>query len=247
MVVHADPFLVAQSHISLKGPCQQKSIPGMRSSDMSEYNQDQLTTIRAISAAVSRMSESDRDTLRDSMQPYLRFREAVDRFFTEHFLSSCREQCFETGISGCCGFESIITFFSDHAINMLFSDESRIAELVDVLTRPNLSGKCVYLGPGGCLWNIRPISCAMFLCGRVKALVLGDSSDCTERWDRLRAEEKDFTYPDRPVVFDTLEARFMELGIESPHLFFHHSPGLLRVKEKAGLWRRPAVRGQRTP
>jgi hypothetical protein len=214
---------------------------------MGDYNQDQLTTLRAVLGAVSRLSESERDGLRESIQPYLRFRDAVDRFFAEHFLSSCRSQCFDTGISGCCGFESIITFASDHAINVLFSDDSRITGLVDVLSRPNLSGKCVYLGPGGCLWSIRPISCAMFLCGWVKGLVLGDASELALFWDRLLAEEKVFTWPDRPVLFDTLEARLMELGVESPHLYFHRGPGLLSVKEKAGLWRRPAATGRRTP
>jgi hypothetical protein len=213
---------------------------------MGDYNQDQLMTIRAVCGAMSRLSESEREAIRESIQPYLRFREAVDRFFAEHFLSSCLKRCFETGISGCCGFESIITFFSDHAINLFFSDESQITGLVDILTRPNLSGKCVYLGPTGCLWRIRPISCAMFLCGQVKAVVLDDSSERTELWDRLRAEEKAFTWPDRPVLFDTLEAHLMELGVESPHLFFHRSPGLLSVKEKAGLWRRPASRCRRT-
>lgn len=211
---------------------------------MGEYNQDQLTTLLAVRTALTRMSESEREAMRDSIRPYLAFREAVDRFFEEHFLTLCREQCFETGISGCCGFESIITFFSDHVINLLFSGESSTTGLEAVLMRPNRSGKCVYLGPDGCLWTIRPVSCAMFLCGRVKSLVLEDFPERREAWHRLQAEEKAFTFPDRPVLFDTLEARLMELGIESPHLFFHRSPGLLLVKEKAGLWRRPASRSR---
>jgi hypothetical protein len=214
---------------------------------MSDYNQDQLTTLRAVLGAISKLRESERDAIRNSIQPYLRFREAVDRFFAEHFLPSCRKQCFDTGISGCCGFESIITFFSDHAVNLLFSGEAQITRLVEVLTRPNLGGKCVYLGPSGCLWSVRPVSCAMFLCGQVKSAVFDDSSGCREHWDRLQAEEKAFTWPDKPVLFDTLEARLMELGAESPHLYFHRSPGLLSVKEKAGLWRRPVPRSRRTP
>lgn len=206
----------------------------------SEYNRDQLMTLEAINAALARLSESERDAIRDSIQPYLRFRDSVDRFFNEYFLAKCEKACFETGISACCGFESIFTFASDHAINLLFSEATAIAELTNVLTRPNRSEKCVYLGPNGCLWNVRPISCALFLCGHVKGLVFQDSAEFEEEWARLQAEEKAFTFPDRPVLFDSLEARLIELGVESPHLYFHRSPGLLRVKEKAGLWRRPA-------
>ncbi|MHC1745464.1 MAG: hypothetical protein AB9873_20900 [Syntrophobacteraceae bacterium] len=213
----------------------------------SEYNRDQLTTLQAVHSSLNQLGESERDRVQESIQPYLRFREAVDRFFFEHFLGECRKACFETGISGCCGFESIITFASDHAINVLCSEPARIAALVDVLTRPNRTGKCVYLGPNGCLWSVRPISCAMFLCGRVKSLVLDGARDCEDEWSRLQNEEKAFTFPDRPVLFDSLEARLIESGVESPHLFFHRSPGLLLVKEKAGLWKRPASLKRRHP
>ncbi len=213
----------------------------------SEYNRDQRTTLEAVNAALARLSEAERDAIRETIQPYLRFRDAVDRFFNEVFLAKCTKACFETGLSACCGFESIITFASDHAINLLFSEPARIAALIDVLRRPNLSGKCVYLGPSGCLWSVRPISCAMFLCGQVKSLVFGDVKEREEEWSRLQTDEKAFTFPDQPVLFDSLESRLIELGVESPHLFFHRSPGLLLVKEKAGLWKRPPSLKRRSP
>lgn len=208
---------------------------------MSEYNQDQRTTLEAVRAALGGLAPSEREALRASIQPYLVFRHAVDRFFEEHFLPTCRRACFETGLSACCGFESIITFASDHAVNLLVSGASRVEALVEVLARPNASSHCVYLGPGGCLWSVRPISCAMFLCGQAKQQVFDAHPDCAAQWSRLQAEEKTFTFPDRPVLFDTLEGRLIALGVESPHLFFHQSPGLLRVKEQAGLWHRPAA------
>jgi hypothetical protein len=38
-----------------------------------------------------------------------------------------------------------------------------------------------------------------------------------------------------PLLFDEIETFFMLRGADSPHLYFHRSPGLLRVKKRAGL------------
>ncbi len=214
---------------------------------MSEYNQDQLKTLEAVRTALDGLPQSERETLGATIEPYLAFREAVDRFFDEFFLAACRDACFKTGLSACCGFESIVTFATDHAINLLVSDNSRIEALVEVLTRPNTGSHCVYLGPNGCLWRLRPISCAMFLCGQLKQRIFETQPDCAAQWNRFQEEEKRFTFPDRPVLFDILEAKLIELGVDSPHLYFHRSPGLLSVKERAGLWRRPVPGVRRRP
>ncbi|CAB1071247.1 hypothetical protein D1AOALGA4SA_1164 [Olavius algarvensis Delta 1 endosymbiont] len=51
----------------------------------------------------------------------------------------------------------------------------------------------------------------------------------------LEAERQHFTWPDRPVLFDDLESYFLKTGCRSPLMYLHNSPGLLRIKQKAGL------------
>jgi hypothetical protein len=46
---------------------------------------------------------------------------------------------------------------------------------------------------------------------------------------------KSFRWPDRPVLFDQLEQVFMAVGCRSPLMYINTSPGLLRIKQKAGL------------
>jgi hypothetical protein len=41
-----------------------------------------------------------------------------------------------------------------------------------------------------------------------------------------------YTWPSRPVLFDKLEELFIQEGFDSPIMYFHHSPGLLRLKAK---------------
>jgi hypothetical protein len=212
----------------------------MPSTALSEYNQDQLISLRALPRACAGMSPAEMERLRALAQPYLRFREAVDTFCVRHFDLFCRGRCFETALSACCGFESIFTFFGDHAINFLFSPPEALSHMDSVLSRPNRSTRCVYLGAGGCLWNVRPISCAMFFCTEAREKVFETSPEAAKLWEELREREKEFTYPVKPVLFDELEATFMRLGVESPHLYFHRSPGLLRVKAKAGLNAKPS-------
>jgi len=51
----------------------------------------------------------------------------------------------------------------------------------------------------------------------------------------LEQESRRFKWPDRPVLFDTLEKLFLDAGFHSPLMYLHTSPGLLRVKQQAGL------------
>ncbi len=202
---------------------------------ISEYNRDQLISISSVLEVLSHMSEGELESLRTGIRPYLAFRRDIADYYGTFFRPCCQEICFDTGVSACCGFESIITFFADHVISLTESSEREIEALISVLKRPNLTGKCVFLGTSGCIWRIPPISCAMFLCSQAKERVFDAHPDARIVWSDHQRREKEFTYPGKPVLFDELEALFMERGSESPHLYFHRSPGLLRIKSKAGL------------
>ena len=207
--------------------------------EIGEYNREQLATIMPILHVLSFLPEKEIERLEFSIEPYLEFRRHVGEFFDTHFRPLCKKLCFDTDLSACCGFESIITFFADHVISLLYSSEREIRALTAVLERPNPTQRCVFLGSSGCLWRIPPISCAMFLCARVKEEVFHGHPEVSDAWSHLLLEEKRFTWPDKPVLFDELESFFLERGVDSPRMFFHRSPGLLRVKSKAGLWARP--------
>lgn len=93
----------------------------------------------------------------------------------------------------------------------------------------------MYLGAAGCRWRIKPIVCQMFLCGPSKAKVFRQHPEAESEWLELEQLRKKFTWPDRPVLFDILEKYFIAMGCASPLMYMHQSPGLLRVKQKAGI------------
>ena len=95
--------------------------------------------------------------------------------------------------------------------------------------------KCIYLGPTGCRWRIKPIVCEMFLCDRAEKTVFEGHPHCKEEWTALNRRKKDFTWPDRPVLFDRLEKVFLDLGYHSTLMHLNFSPGLRMVKKKAGI------------
>ena len=163
------------------------------------------------------------------------FRESLDRFQSEHFGPICRASCYDTGMSACCGFESIFTFFADMVIECLFSSMEEQAAILDVLRKPNRTKRCVYLGDKGCIWRIRPISCAMFVCEDTDNAAFENRPEAKAGWREYRRREREFTYPDRPILFDELEKYFRKLGVESVHMYFHRSPGLMRLKQLNGL------------
>ncbi len=199
---------------------------------ISSYNLDQWTSFRAILEAMGAMDAAELQRLRETARPYLRFREELDLFHKRHVDGHCTTACFEKGISACCGFESIFTFFGDQVITVLFSDEEDMDSLLSPLTMPNTTGKCVYAGPAGCLWKVRPISCAMFFCDDVKKNILQNTEGIEGEWKEMQKREKEFTWPDRQVLFDDLEKCFMACNVDSPFMYFHKSPGLLRIKKQ---------------
>jgi hypothetical protein len=118
-------------------------------------------------------------------------------------------------------------------INLLLSSPAEIDALLRAVSDAATGPDCVYLSGEGCLWRLKPIVCEMFLCEHVKTRVLGEDRSLRNRWEGLRRRERLYTWPTRPVLFDELEALFRAAGLDSPLMYFHKSPGLLRVKARA--------------
>jgi hypothetical protein len=166
---------------------------------------------------------------------YLAFRAEVDSFLSTHFSKVCTQTCYQNRLSACCSREGIITFFADIVVNMLVSNNQEIEGLISILQEPNTGFKCVYLTENGCRWKVKPIVCQMFLCDKAKESILGRNPQLKGEWDLIEEKRKQYTWPNQPVLFDKLEKHFMAAGYRSTLMYLHNSPGLLRVKQKAGL------------
>jgi hypothetical protein len=152
-----------------------------------------------------------------------------------HFSKICTQNCYQNRLSACCSREGIITFFADIVVNVLVSDHREIADLMMHLQAPNKGFKCVYLTEAGCRWKLKPIVCEMFLCDRAQNTVMAGNPRLASQWRQIEEKRKQYTWPDQPVLFDRLEAHFISAGYRSTLMYLHNSPGLLRVKQKAGL------------
>ena len=181
---------------------------------------------------LAQISEAEHKALQESLSDYLTFRDAVDDFQENYFHDICNRKCYQSKLSACCSRDGIIVFFADVVINALMANPAALDRLQDVLTRPHEGFKCVFLGQEGCLWRIKPIVCEMFLCDAAENAVLKENPIARKRWDALLRQKKNFTWPDRPVLFDTLEQICIDAGYNSPLMFLHNSPGLLRVKRQ---------------
>lgn len=202
---------------------------------MSDYQFEQLEALSLVRMHLKTLPRGEREKLRVMAADYLEFRGRVDRFLETYFGNVCDKACYQNRRSACCSREGIVTFFADVVVNQLFSDDGEIDMLADALRRENSSMKCVYLGPEGCRWKIKPVVCQMFLCEPAKARVFRDRPEAEVEWAALERERKKFTWPDRPVLFDIIEKYFIAMGCGSPLMYMHQSPGLLRLKRKAGL------------
>jgi len=205
---------------------------------MSEYNRDQWEALLMVQHYLEGLPASEIERLRASIGPYLQFRSEVSRFQREFLSEICTQACFTTRQSACCNRDGIATFFADVVINALFSSEEDLNRIKAALVNDPRGFKCVYLGEKGCLWRLKPIVCEMFLCDRAKAAVLEGDRNRDDRWQELLRKEKQFTWPDKPVLFDELEELFLEAGLKSPLMYCHLSPGLLRVKAQRKRGRR---------
>ena len=181
---------------------------------------------------LDQISEAERETLKESLTGYLTFLDSVDAFQENYFHDICDRKCYQSKLSACCSRDGIIIFFADVIINALKADPAALERLQDVLTHPHEGFKCVFLGHEGCLWRIKPIVCEMFLCDAAENAVLKENPVARKRWDAMVRQKKNYIWPDRPVLFDTLEQICIEAGYTSPLMFLHNSPGLLRVKRQ---------------
>ncbi len=201
---------------------------------MNRYNREQFEALVAVRRHLAALPEKAIAQLRKDIHSYLEFREDVDVYLKKYFSLVCARQCYRNARSACCSREGIITFFADVVVNALVSGDTRLEELRKTLQEDRGGPKCVYLGPEGCRWRVRPIVCAMFLCDAAQEQVFASHPEAAGAWRELEGRRKGFTWPDRPVLFDRLEAFFLARGLSSPLMYLHNSPGMLMLKRK---WR----------
>ncbi len=180
------------------------------------------------------LSRSRVGQMKGRIRNYMRFRADVADFQALHFSGICTRTCFISQTSACCGREGIATFFADVVINVLLSTGAEVDAVLQTLFDDRGGFKCVYLTEEGCVWRLKPIVCEMFLCRRAKEAVFSTNDALRNHWESLRHRERRYTWPSRPVLFDELEELFIRAGYDSPLMYLHHSPGLLRVKERSG-------------
>ena len=201
---------------------------------ISEYNQQQIEAFMMVRRYLQGLSRSHIGRIKRRSLNYVRFRGDVADFQTQHFSEICTYKCFASQTSACCGREGIATFFADVVINVLLSSEVEVDAVLQALFTDRGGFKCVYLTEDGCVWRLKPIVCEMFLCRHAKENVFSANDALQNRWESLRRRERTYTWPSRPVLFDELEELFIRAGYDSPLMYLHHSPGLLRVKERSG-------------
>jgi len=201
---------------------------------MNAYHQEQIEAIVMVHKHLESHPSVRRDLLALAAD-YLSFRAEVDSFLSTHFSKVCTQTCYQNRLSACCSREGIITFFADIVVNVLASDSQEIENLISILRQSNTGFKCVYLTENGCRWKVKPIVCEMFLCDRATETILAQNPKLKGEWDLIEEKRKQYTWPDRPVLFDKLEKHFLDAGYRSALMYLHNSPGLLRVKQKAGL------------
>jgi hypothetical protein len=200
---------------------------------MNEYNREQSEAILMVWKYLKRIAPAERRNLMARIRNYLAFRKDVDTFLKGYFGKVCTETCYQSLNSACCTREGITTFFADVVINILMSPDEAVDALLQALGLPHLTSKCVYLGTRGCLWRVKPIVCAMFVCKNARRTVFKEAPGALKAWEGLKRRSKRYTWPNRPVLFDGLENYFIEKGYESSLMYCHNSPGLIRVKVQA--------------
>ena len=200
-----------------------------------DYRLEQLQNQECVQDYFTHQGEEEKQLIKGWCQDYLQFREEVAAFQSRYFQALCNAACYQAQRSACCNRDGIITFFADLVINTVESDAREMAALVDCLRQPRHDMKCIYLGPEGCRWRLKPIVCEMFLCDRAQEEVFGAAPHAATLWGEIKKRELRFRWPDRPVLFDQIESRFMAAGVCSSLMYLHNSPGLIRIKKQSGL------------
>lgn len=200
--------------------------------NLSPYNQEQLDAIYIVRQYCGLVPSAEVKNIQSLIRPYVAFRQETADFQSKYLSGVYTHNCFTSWTSACCGREGIMTFFADVVINFLLSSKEEIKSLEQALLTDPGGTKCVYLSnQKGCLWHLKPIVCEMFLCDKAKETILNHHNRLRKKWEALRIKEKDFTWPDKPVLFDEIEKIFINRGFDSPLMYLHKSPGLLRVKK----------------
>jgi hypothetical protein len=202
---------------------------------MNDYQIEQLEALRLVRSCLSALETQLREDLHTSLAAYHHFRKETDRFTADHLAGICSLSCHQNQLSACCSKDGIITFFADVVLNALHSTDRDLDRMETRLQEDNTGAKCIFLSPSGCLWQIKPIVCQMFLCDNARRQVFGGHPEVEKRWDDLEERKKAFTWPDRPVLFDRIEAVFLDAGHSSSLMYCHNSPGLVHLKRNAGL------------
>lgn len=194
------------------------------------YNTEHREALAAVLAGLTRMGGEKVSALKSLVSGYLDFRKESAAFQEREYSSLCHAHCFSRGSADCCGKNAIAVFFADMVVNSLVAGPRGAKRLLRALQREP-GDSCVYLSGGGCLFALKPIACEMFVCHRIREELLDANPALAAGWEELRAEEKRFTWPAEPVLFDTLEALFIEAGFSAPLMYCHTSPGLLKLKK----------------
>lgn len=202
---------------------------------MNAYQKEQLDALQMVRRHLKALPDSETAYLKAQIADYQDFRSRVAGFLESHFAGICNEKCYQSRLSACCSRDGIVAFFADVLINAMSAEEDSLDTLENAIQQPEKEFKCIFLSATGCLWQVKPIVCEMFLCDAAEDSVFVGDSGAVKQWERFKAEEKTFTWPDRPVVFEALEAYFMIRGCDSPLMYMHKSPGLVRIRSKRGL------------
>ena len=203
---------------------------------MNEYQREQLAAWQQIEQALEQMTAREKDGMRRDMGDYLHFREEVDSYLNLYFNKLCTASCYQNKRSACCSKDGILTFWADLVIEALTSGPSHLKNMIAAIRAPEFADKCIYLTSGGCRWQVNPLVCLMFLCDSVQQEVFSRQPEAARLWENLCARARGFRWPDHSVLFDRLEAPFLDLDCFSPLMYLHTSPGLMRIKKKAGLY-----------
>ena len=208
---------------------------------MNTYQKEHLDTYRLVMDYLASHPAAERKYLLDLTADYIDFRKRLDEFQQTYIGDLCSGRCFQNNLSACCSRDSIIVYFADVLINCLYSNEDETKSIIKLLQGDNSGHRCIYLAHHGCRWRISPIVCSMFLCEEAETVIRDGTLHVAEQWRAFEAERNLYTWPDRQVLFDDLECRFLDAGLNSPLMHLNSSPGLLALKRKAGLIKPPLI------
>jgi hypothetical protein len=197
---------------------------------MDSYQIEQLESLMMVRRHIEVLGAEGREKLFAGIADYLLFRGRVAKFLEASFAGICTQQCYQSKLSACCSKDGIITFFADMVINTLASNMVERDLMEHAARHPKFDYKCIYLSETGCVWKIKPIVCVFFLCDTAEKMAFDNNPQAVSQWKDLESTKKIYTWPDRPVLFESLERFFMDMGCESPLMYLHKSPGLVKIR-----------------